>query len=358
MTKVEFAVQWCLNIANDSSHGYSQYNRWGPDYDCSSMIISAYEAAGIPVKTAGAQRTYDMEANFKKCGFEIVKNWNKATGAGLIRGDVVLNVNHHVEMYIGNGQLVKASQDEYGGIAGVNKGDQTGQEIRVSGYYNFPWDMALRYRNQTEQYTGVSTSFPNASEYALTGTLVDVEPDYKEIKSYMITLDRGANNVNYEALKGIGVVGVMLDVGHLYDGSHMELDTFKSPTIDTQVNAVKKADLPYALYTIVRSRSIAEANKELKWLRIYIQKYTPELGVWLKLELASNKSMNDMIISRYKTLLTASGLKGKMGFYVTRRQLSAITWSKWQDDFLLWLVDPVKDISDIETILDPTFFDL
>lgn len=358
MTKVEYAVQWCLNIANDDSHGYSQYHRWGPDYDCSSMIITAYQNAGIPVKDAGATTTYNMQPTFQKCGFEVVRNWNKATGEGLIRGDVVLNVNHHVELYIGNGQLVKASQDEYGGIAGANPGDQTKQEIRTSGYYNFPWDMALRYKNQLEQYTGPNTSFPTAAEYATTGTLIDVEPDYKEIKSYMITLDRQSKNVDYEALRGIGVIGTLLEAGYLYDSSHMEVSSFVSPALDKQVSAAKKSDMPYAFYTYVRSRNINEANLELKWLRIYIQKYTPTIGVWLKLEFTNNVAMNDMIVGRYKTLLEASGLKGKIGFYVTRDQLSRITWSKWQEDFLLWLVDHVDNVSEIEQILDPTFFDL
>ena len=32
---VEEAVQWAIDTANDSSHGYDQGNRWGPDYDCS-----------------------------------------------------------------------------------------------------------------------------------------------------------------------------------------------------------------------------------------------------------------------------------------------------------------------------------
>lgn len=200
--------------------------------------------------------------------------------------------------------------------------------------------------------------YPTASEYATTGSLVSVEPDYREIKSYMITLDRTSKNVNYEALRGIGVVGTMLEAGYLYDQSHMEVDTFVSPALDKQVNVAKEAKMPYAFFTYVRSRNIKEANLELKWLRIYIQKYTPSLGVWLKLEFANNKSMNDMIVDRYKTLLEASGLKGKIGFYVTRNQLSRISWEKWQNDFLLWLVEPVKDISEIEQILDPTFFDL
>ena len=54
MSKTQKALQWMLDIAADNSHGYSQVNRWGPDYDCSSMVIQAWENAGVPVKSAGA----------------------------------------------------------------------------------------------------------------------------------------------------------------------------------------------------------------------------------------------------------------------------------------------------------------
>ena len=40
MTKTEKAVTWAIKIANDPAHGYDQDNRWGPDYDCSSLVIS------------------------------------------------------------------------------------------------------------------------------------------------------------------------------------------------------------------------------------------------------------------------------------------------------------------------------
>lgn len=358
MTKVEYAVRWCLSIAEDNSHGYSQINRWGPDYDCSSLIITAYQKAGIPVKDAGATYTMNMQQAFQKCGFKVVPNWNKVTGAGLIRGDVVLNYTHHVEMYLGNNQLVKASQDEYGGITGINPGDQTSKEITTSGYYNYPWDVALRYSNQTEEYTGSETSFMTASEYATAGTLIDVEPNYKEIKCYMSTLDRTSKNVDYEALKDIGLIGTLLEAGYLYDSSHMEVEHFLNPKLAEQVEAAKKAEVQYGFYTVVRSRNVQEANLELKWYRIYLQKYTPTLGAWLKLELSSNKAMNDLIIGRYHTLLTASGYTGKMGLYATRQQLKLISWDKWQEDFSLWLIDHVDDLSEIEQILDPTFFDL
>lgn len=356
MTKVEYAVQWALNIANDDSHGYDQGNRWGPDYDCSSLIISAYEAAGIPVKSVGgAQRTYDMRQTFKKCGFTEVSNWNKSTGAGLRRGDVVLNVQHHTEMYIGNGQLVKASQNENGGAMGGKPGDQTRKEIRISGYYNYPWDCALRY-DSSDAFTSTNSFLINAFDYAQSGTLVDVQPDYKKIDCYLITLNRNSPDVDFNRLKDIGVVGVLIEEGSLYDVTHKENNKYVNPRLDSQVRKAIDSKMPYGFFADVKAQSIAEANRELSWLRIYASKYVPPLGMWLNLHLTKSKSTNDSIIARYKEVLDGAGFHGKMGFYVTRAQLNQITWSKWKDDFLLLLIDHISDISEIETLLTPEFF--
>ena len=70
---------------------------------------------------------------------------NLPTGAGLVRGDVLLKPGSHTEMYISNSQLVGASQNEHGGVTGGQTGDQTGEEIHVHGYYNYPWQYVLRY---------------------------------------------------------------------------------------------------------------------------------------------------------------------------------------------------------------------
>ncbi len=51
------------------------------------------------------------------------------------------------------GNFVEASQNDFGGITGGASGDQTGKEIWVHGYYNFPWTYVLRY---PEQSKGVS----------------------------------------------------------------------------------------------------------------------------------------------------------------------------------------------------------
>ena len=66
---IESAVNWAVKIANDNSHGYDQNSRWGPNYDCSSLVISAFEQAGCKVKSGGATYTGNMKPVFLRYGF-------------------------------------------------------------------------------------------------------------------------------------------------------------------------------------------------------------------------------------------------------------------------------------------------
>lgn len=140
MSIIEKAVTWAIGIANDNEHGYSQTTRWGPSYDCSSLIISAYEQAGVPVKTKGATYTGNMRKIFKESGFvEVTRPYR--------RGDVLLNEIHHTAMMISDTQIVHASTSN----GTTDTRDNSGNEIRTQSYYDYPWDCVLRYVGPDEE---------------------------------------------------------------------------------------------------------------------------------------------------------------------------------------------------------------
>lgn len=137
------AVAWARQIAADDTHGYDQANRWGADYDCSSFVISAYKAAGIPLECT---YTGDMRGDMLRRGFiDVTSTTNLSTGAGVQEGDVLLNYARHTALALGGGRIVQASINERGTATGGTPGDQTGREIYERAYYNYPWDCVLRY---------------------------------------------------------------------------------------------------------------------------------------------------------------------------------------------------------------------
>ena len=143
MSKADIYTSFMEEVARDDSHGYSQLNRYGdPDYDCSWLTIDALRHAGFEM--AGATYTGNMDKVLEAEGFKnVISSVNVATGAGLIRGDV-LRKPGHVAVYCGNGMEVEAAADEYGGIEGRNPGDQTGWEILIQPYQPV-WTAVYRY---------------------------------------------------------------------------------------------------------------------------------------------------------------------------------------------------------------------
>lgn len=167
MSKIETAIQWMEHTARDNSHGYDQRYRWGEkgDYDCSAAVITAWQTAGVPVKTKGATYTGNILSVFKACGFEdVTRTVNLSTGAGLVRGDVLLCVGHHVAMYCGNRQEVEASINEKGMTTDGEPGDQTGREFLIRSYRNYPWTNVLRYKESSPSQTNGSTVLRKGSK--------------------------------------------------------------------------------------------------------------------------------------------------------------------------------------------------
>lgn len=186
---IERAVEWQLEKAADNRHGYSQADRWGPDYDCSSFVIMAWDQAGVPVKQAGATYTGNMYDAFVRCGFRDVTTFcNLDNGAGMQYGDVLLNHQHHSATYIGDGQLVHARSSEDNTL----QGDQSGNEIRVQPYYNGSWDCVLRY-------TGADAgSIPKAAKRPILKKGM-IGEDVKELQEKLVRLgyDTGGTDGKY-----------------------------------------------------------------------------------------------------------------------------------------------------------------
>ena len=158
-------------MAEDDRFGYSWAERYGAyperwdvdgvsieikvgDYDCSSSSITAWRlalgAAGRRDPLAGASYTGNMRAAFLATGlFE----WAPVTRAR--RGDLYLNEANHVAMAQADypGPLSEFSSNEHGGAYGGARGDQTGWEAHVCGFYQYPWDGCLHYTGTEEVLT-------------------------------------------------------------------------------------------------------------------------------------------------------------------------------------------------------------
>lgn len=169
MTKTETATRYMENIARDDSHGYDQIHRMGPfDFDCSGLNITGWVKAGVPVNkavkntvtvngkqktvtTPGATYTGNIRNAYLKHGFkDVTKSVDLVSGRGLKRGDVLLREGHHVAQYCGNGREVEASINEKGTTTGGKQGDQTGREILIRNYRNYPWNCVLRYQEKAD----------------------------------------------------------------------------------------------------------------------------------------------------------------------------------------------------------------
>lgn len=128
------AIDYLVNIAEDDSHGYSQANRYSPDYDCSSSILAALKyGGGFDVNEKGY--TGNMLSILKSIGYAIISD-NRC-----LKGDIFLTPNKHVVMAVADNTVVTAAGDKDG-----KTGDSSGKEIYKRTFYtpSYGWKYHLR----------------------------------------------------------------------------------------------------------------------------------------------------------------------------------------------------------------------
>ena len=171
--KKDVALMLFIHLCTHNAHGYTmdmdgrqgsgeevvdvyghKYTIKGGDRDCSSAIISAFEAAGI--SCGGATYT----GNMRKCmvasgNFEVKPMSYTAQGA-----DVYLNEKNHTAMCISSepdvlGQFsINEKGTGYGGKVGdqLQKGEYDSTygrgESHLRPYYDYPWDFILKCTNE------------------------------------------------------------------------------------------------------------------------------------------------------------------------------------------------------------------
>ena len=150
----------------------------------------------------------------------------------------------------------------------------------------------------------------------------------------------------------------MLYSGCYYTASHSINAKYRGGNLHDQAVAATKKGIHWGLYHIVRARSVDEAKPECEQLYYTSLNYVPAYGLWLKLDLGNDKTTNDAILDYYYKQLCSWGFQKACGIYCGQTQLDRITWSKHNKHFYLMYINRLSggDYSDLEKVLDPTFF--
>ena len=173
---------------------------------------------------------------------------------------------------------------------------------------------------------------------------------------YVVRVDEGATNVDYDALKEIGVVGAMINAGQRYDSMHREVP-YRSETVYDQAREAILSGVPFGFYYTTHARSIKEVREEAYWFYFVISKFPPNLGAWLHCEFDVGGDVAEELVERWYQFFVEWGLKSKCGLYCSRDQANLIGWPAQSTYMPLWLEQsPEVSAAPDEEILVPSYF--
>lgn len=362
--KSELSTQTTLKqkdfVATSNWYTNINYNKSVKTHDCSGLPLGALmcdtvdgEPTGNAPINHGSTSQYSYDCSPRQRALSM-KTFPYIPGTLVfVKGDG--DVKTHVGIYVGtfidiNGNIHKdAVIEAKGRDYGVVYSD-------VSAAKWGAWGQLRICEVDTTKDTIFDARTLNATGL-LGNTSINLE--VMNMKPFIATIPNGANpKLDYGALRDARVSGMMFFGGEYYDLIHIKKSSYANPYLTNQIQQCNSAGMPYAIYVNVRATTLIEADAECKTLYYLISRYSPQLGLWLSLELGSNVSVNDSIIEVYYKYIESWGISARCGFYVTEKQLSKITWGKFQDRFYLWLIKSMEVGKIDDELLDPEIFEV
>ena len=236
----EIAAEIHRRMCEDDRFGYSWEERYGAtwetwsiggrdyrikvgDYDCSSSTITAWSVAlqGTPWEGALDGATYTGNMSDVFCGSGLFERMPMSFLAE--PGDLYLDDSNHVAMCQSQYPDV-LSEFSWGdnGAYGNVRGDQSGWEASVHGYYDYPWQCILHFVGGEADYgdnsfeapsgSGGSSGQPVMPRYRV-AIMEDGEKTWLPFMRGMV--DEGGSDDTYAGEPGCGIVDVEFDIATL-----------------------------------------------------------------------------------------------------------------------------------------------
>ena len=325
-----------------------------------------HDCSGLIVAVLGSSVKHGATSQYKQCSS---KSPNKKNFPAIPGTLVFVNANSsgskksHVGVYIGN--LTTSDGKKYTDAVVEAKGHKWG--VIVSKWSDKKWNSWGLLKSSLCNYnTTKGQAFIAAKANTSTTTVANtasVDPrtliKVDQISPYIATLGPSVKSADFSFLKKNDVVAIMLYGGALYDASHKEKKVYQNPNLASLAKSCTEANLPYAMYVDVRSRTVIEADAECRALYYVISEFPPKFGVWLHLDTKNSQGTNDKIIEIYYKYLQQWGLTDRCGIYIKISDLSTISWSKFQNKFYLWGIDKTLDFKKVEDkLLEPSMFEV
>lgn len=263
------AVSFAVGIANDNSHGYSQavrslYNITNPkSYDCSSLCCTAYYYAflknGLTTQAnylkSHCSYTGNM-LNMLNVGFEIVAR-NQTAHAQMQKGDLELNVTHHVAMAIDRDNIVHARSSE----GTTNTIDDSGNEIRTQGWYLYShgWTHRLRFTGKGLNLSNIKPSQTTYNKWVGAATKDDTDVFANPTGTSKLSTYPKLNKGNLVDVIGVSGTRYQVKIADKFVG-YVEKSNIKDPNAVVTKPSASTSKPANKIYPFVGEVTASELN--------------------------------------------------------------------------------------------------